>query len=297
MEFLTVLLLGAIASISPTGAIGDARAKAALQERLGNPEILQVRLEGRPLHQFLLAGKLDRLRVAARGLQPLSPWRIEALDIETDPLWLDLAQLRAGAPQQALRQPLQAAWQTVFTEADLNQALQAPETLARLQPIAESLRQRLPGTRGQQYQVLSAIVDLQADNRLTLTSTVRVTRARNPKDFQNFKLQLATAIAIENGRRLRLENPTISVDDRPVAGRFASILQSRLQSRLDLGQLDQSTILVRLLQLRIEQERLQLVGFVRLQPSSLPEQTSRANATTNCSSEFSVMFEPTALAR
>ncbi len=279
MEFLATLLIGAIASLSPTGAIGEARTAAALRERLGDPEVLVVRLESRPVHQFLFAGEVDSLRVAGRGLYPLPELRLDLLEVETDPLSLDLQQLRAGAAQQALREPLQAAWRAAFTEADLNRALQNPRILASLQPLAESLRQRLPGTRGQRYEVLAAAVDLQANNRLAIAIDVRVSRQADPNDFQDFDLELTTAVGLDRAQRLELRDPVIAIDGRAISGQFAAVLQGRLRDRLDLGRLDDRAIVARLLQLEIDGDRLQAVGFVRLPPSEPPEQTQPERAT------------------
>lgn len=279
MEILAAILLGAIAALSPTGAIGEARAEQALRQRLGDPEVLVVRLESRPVHQFLLNGRLDRLQVAGRGLYPLPALRLEALEVETDPLSLDLGQLRGGAPRQALRQPLQAAWRTTFIEADLNRALGDPRVLQRLQPLAESLRQRLPGTRGQRYRVLAAAVDLQPENRIALAVEVRVSRAAAPEEFRDFKLQLTAAVGLEGGRRLALRDTAITVDGRAISGRYAGVLAERLSDRLDLNRLGDRAIAARLLQLEVCDNRLQIVGFVRLLPWVQAEQIPPENAT------------------
>lgn len=52
-------------------------------------DTLEVRVDNAPNYQILL-GNVDRIRVAGRGVYVLEFLRIDEVDIETDPISIDL---------------------------------------------------------------------------------------------------------------------------------------------------------------------------------------------------------------
>ena len=95
MEFFTILLSGLLAIVAPIGVVTDKIIANNLRSRLNKVEQLQVRVDNAPSYQ-LVQGKVERVRIAGRGLWLTPDIRIGALEIETDPLNVDLQRLRQG---------------------------------------------------------------------------------------------------------------------------------------------------------------------------------------------------------
>ncbi|NJN48618.1 MAG: DUF2993 domain-containing protein [Alkalinema sp. RL_2_19] len=127
MEFFAVLLSGLIAIVSPINFGGEAIATQQLKKQFFAVEDLAVRIDNTPSYQ-IAQGKIDQVRIAGKGIFPVKDFRIDTLEVETDPITL------AGLKAQ-LAKPLQAGVKLVMTESDLNQALQSPSIIAQLKQL------------------------------------------------------------------------------------------------------------------------------------------------------------------
>src|SRR4028118_555615 len=110
MELISILLSGLLIFISPAGLVIDRAAENAIRSRLEKAEQLEVRVDNAPVHQTL-QGKIERLRIAGRGLWLTKDVRIDTLEVETDPLNIDLQRLRQGKPTlllESLKSPIQS---------------------------------------------------------------------------------------------------------------------------------------------------------------------------------------------
>jgi hypothetical protein len=87
MEFFTILVSSLLALVSPVGLVVDQIALNAIRSQFEKVDQLQVRVDNAPSYQ-LLQGKVERVRIAGRGLQ-LKQIRIAAIELETDPINLD----------------------------------------------------------------------------------------------------------------------------------------------------------------------------------------------------------------
>jgi hypothetical protein len=255
MEFLTILLSALLGIISPAGFVLDRVAETAIGNQLDSAEELSVRIDNTPSYRAL-QGRVDRVRIAGRGLFPVAGVRVAVFEVETDAIALNPGQLRQGQPE--LEQPLQAAIKLVLTEADLNQALQS-ETV--LEPL-RSLNLALSGT-STQSELIDPKFEFLPNDRLRLQVTLQ-----DPRTREQTRVVAESGLQIMAGRQLQLLEPTITVNGQIVAPQLLAYLIGNVSQRFDLTNLEESGITARVLNLEIEDDRLTLVSFVRVEPGT-----------------------------
>ena len=125
MELITIILAALLGGVGTGGVVVDTLAEAALRNQVAGAESLQVRIDNVPSYQ-LINGRIEHTRVAARGVESrqLPGLRIESIDIETDPVDVDLGRLQQG--ELVLDEPAQAALRLRLRDDDLNAFLQSP---------------------------------------------------------------------------------------------------------------------------------------------------------------------------
>ena len=174
MEIVTLLLSSLISLISPTGLVVDKVAEQTLRSQLAAVEQLQVRVDNAPSYQ-LLQGRADRLRIAARGVFPVEDLRLEAFELETDPIHVDRTRLRRG--KLKLEQPLRAGMRLVLKPADLTRALRSPKITARLRKLStDSIQDRDLRRQAQRYELIDPQVELLENQRVRLQLTIQDTQ-------------------------------------------------------------------------------------------------------------------------
>ncbi|AFZ45054.1 hypothetical protein PCC7418_2925 [Halothece sp. PCC 7418] len=268
MEFFSILLAGLFSSLSPFGWIVDQRVEAAFRSRVNAVDTLDVRVDNTPNYQ-LLRGKLQRLRLASRGVEFTPDLRLKTFALETDLIAVDFETFREGnfssfsQLQNALKQPLNAAFQLTFTEKDLNRFFATAEVKTQLNAIAQRVAQQLPSTRNQRYKLLSTTVNFTENNRLIVDLKLRVSR-RQGERFQDFDLRVASGIKVQQGKELIFVAPRITVDGKPLPPRLVPIIEQRIRDRVNLGRLREEKIIARLLQLEIEEDEVKLAAFVQI---------------------------------
>ncbi|TVQ65223.1 MAG: DUF2993 domain-containing protein [Spirulina sp. DLM2.Bin59] len=257
MEFFTILLSGLLGGISPTGLILDQVMESQLHNRLPGSESITVRIDNRPNHQ-VLQGKVDRIRLASRGLQLTSYLRLHTLELDTDPVSLDLAALRRGGnPRASLRAPLNAATRLVVHEDDLNAALAAPEFQERLQGVVTRLGANL--SPGERYQLQDIAVNFTEAGRVEITAAVKSSQ-------DTIVVALAGALTVQAGHQIMLVEPVLTLNGNRLPPFVEAIALENLQRPFDLTNLERQGLFVRILQLKVESEQLAIAGFVRLTP-------------------------------
>ena len=260
MEFITILLSGLLAVVSPVGVVIDKVIESNLRSRLNKVEQLQVRVDNTPSYQAL-QGKVEKVRIAGRGLWLTPNVRIEALELETDPINLDLQRLRQGSeesPRTSLRQPVQAGLRLVLTEADLNQTLQSPAVTARLRSVGS----RLLGGSPERFEFLNPRVDLLDNDRIRFQVEVQETNA------ELLAITVESGLSIVAGRSLQLIEPAVSINGRSLSPLLVGGFAGGIGNRFNLRTLEDAGITARLLQLDINADELELAAFVRVDPSS-----------------------------
>lgn len=266
MEFLTILLSGLLVLASPIGLVADRVGERLIRSQFDRVEELEVRVDNPPSHQ-LLQGKVERIQIAGRGLWLRPDIRLDAIDIETDPIDIELPELQERLRQRDftfLEKPIQAGIRIALTEEDINRALRSPSVTNRLRQVASRL---IPGPTGAQinrYEIVNPQIQFLDNNRFRL----QVNLSEQGSSGSGIQINLAaeSGLAIANGRKLELLNPRLELNGTPVPPVFVNLLTEGLNQRLDLQALEASGITARLLQLEVNPEQLEIAAFVRLAP-------------------------------
>lgn len=159
MEWFVIILSSLLAAVTPAGIIIDTVVENNLRDRVKEVEQLDVRVDNAPSYQ-LLQGKIDRVRIASRGVRPIQDLRIAVAELETDPIDVDLQRLQtegAKALPQALRQPFRGAFRVVVTEDDLDRALQSPRIKSQLEQLIGRVVARSGQGSPQSFKILMPI--------------------------------------------------------------------------------------------------------------------------------------------
>ncbi|HEY9808725.1 MAG TPA: DUF2993 domain-containing protein [Halomicronema sp.] len=267
MEILSILLSLILTIISPAGFIADSAAEKAIRNQLESVEQLQVRIDNTPSYQ-LIQGKVDRIRIAGRGLYLKQDIRIDTLEIETDPLNIDIKKLqqrRQNLDLSALRSPLNAGIRLVLTPEDINRALKSPELTNRLNNLTSSLAEGPEAEQIQRYQILNPRIQFLENNRLQFI--VEIQEKGYPDQLT---LDIQTGLIINQGK-LQLSDLSILANQEPVPPRIARTLTQRINSRLNIQSIQNTQILLRFLKLNLTPEQLEIAAFVQASPNSQQE--------------------------
>jgi len=259
MDAIAIVLASLLALGSPVGVVVDKLAADAIRDQLVAAEQLQVRVDNAPTFQ-LLNGRLERVRIAAQGVYPVANLRIDQFDLDSDPIDVSISALRRG--ELVLDRPLQGAVHLGLQEADLNQFLQSP----RLQPYLRQLQLALPGQTAREanrYEFTNPRLALLPDNRLELALDLQ-----DRVSAETLPIELRVGVAIAAGHQLQLRDPQLKVDGEAVPSQLLNSLLAGLQSRLSLRQLEDSGLVVRVLRLTIQENRLDTALFIKVEPSS-----------------------------
>jgi hypothetical protein len=263
MEFFTLILTSLFTLVSPAGIALDTLAEQNIRDRLFAAEELEVRIDNTPSYQ-LLNGKVDRLRIAGRGLSLIPGLRLDILEIETDAIDVNPRELGRGSgnrPVQGLQQPLQAAVRVAVTEADINVALQSPELYNQMQTLALSL---FDSPLIQQIATRYTLVDRQVtflpNNRVRFQTKVQ---ERGYNDF--LTLTVETGITVIEGQQLQLISPSVWVNDRPAPRRLVTGLLD-LTRRFNLQRLETQGVRSQVLHFNLTPAGAEIALFLALNP-------------------------------
>ncbi|MBE9040152.1 DUF2993 domain-containing protein [Oscillatoriales cyanobacterium LEGE 11467] len=254
MDLLTILLSSLLSALSPMGLILDETLEGTIRDRFEEVEALQVRIDNAPSHQ-ILAGKVERVRVAGRGLwlPPLieggdndrPSLRIALLEVETDPIDLDLDRLNDGI--EALEKPLQAGIRLVLEEEDLDRALSSGTASAEV-----------PTFEMGDYSIIAPQIDFTDENRVQVQVAVR-----QKGDRESLSVAIESGLQVRQGRYLEFVEPSISVNGEEAAPEIlVGILGAAGQ--WDLDRLTPPGTIVRLLRWHLTPDGLDVAAFVSI---------------------------------
>lgn len=250
MEFLTILLSSLLGLLSPVGLVADRLAETTLRNQLDSVEQLDVRIDNTPSYRFA-QGRVDRVRIAGRGVYPAQGIRIAAVEIETDPIAFNLDRSR-------LEQPLQAGVKLVLSQEDINQALQS-EAIAKL--TRDLNLGFLSNGRSERYDLVNPRVEFLANDRFRLHVILK-SQTSNQQD----QIIAESGIQVRSGRQIRLVEPTVRLNDTSLPPQLIGLLTSGISQYLDLRRLEASGITARVLKLEVNGETVTLTGFARIAP-------------------------------
>ena len=262
MEFLTILLSSLLALISPGNLVIDKVLESNLRSRLNKVEQLQVRVDNAPSYQ-IAQGKIERVRIAGRGLWLTPDIRLGALEVETDPINANLQRLTRGGSKSApdlLQQPAQAGVRLVLTQADINNALKSPTVTAQLRRLGSSLA----GTSGEPYEFINPRVEFLSPNR------VRFQVKLQKKDGdESLALMAESGIQFTSGHRLDLIEPVATINGQPLSPRIVAGFAEGISRRFNLRNWEDAGMIIRVLQLEIDKSELEIAAFIRVDSSHL----------------------------
>ncbi|MFB2974520.1 DUF2993 domain-containing protein [Aerosakkonema sp. BLCC-F183] len=285
MELFTLLLSGLLGFLSPVGFVVDSVAQNVIRSRMEKVEQLQVRVDNAPSHQ-LIQGKVERVRIAGRGLWVTPDFRIAALEMETDPLNLNIQRLRQRSerspvegnqsqtlPSGALRQPIQAGLRFVLTQDDVNKLLASPTVTARLRNLGSGFLGNMGGQQAQAYEFVNPRIEFLADNRVRFQVALQEKgeggdKQTNPKQLN---LKVESGLGVVSGHQIQLISPTASINDSALPAFLIGPIAETISEQFDFRKLEDAGITARLLQLNIKPQQMEIAAFVQIKPDSLPQ--------------------------
>ncbi len=246
MELLALLLSSVFTVAGSGGTVLDFVAQDLLRDRIRSAEQLEVRIDNTPNYQ-ILSGNLDRLRLAGRGVEVLPDLRIQTLELETDPISIEPSSLRRGRPR--LRRPLAAAFRVVVRAEDLNRALQSPRIQRQLQRLVR-------GLSGAGSQLVNPQIQFLGNNRIRLQGSLQTPAT-------NVTASLEVTVQPQQGSRLQLLNPVLSLGDQTVPASLYRGFLDGLSQQYDLRRFQAQGITARLLQLNSSPGQLEIIAYAR----------------------------------
>ena len=259
MEFITILLSSLLGLVSAGGLVIDRAAQKAIRSQV-EVDRLYVRVDNAPSYQ-LLQGKVERVRIAGRNVQlKRQGIRVAALELETDPINLDL---RSPGQKLRLKRPFQAGVRLVLTQEHINQALQSPEITTRLRNILSLSSSSSIAESEQSYEFVNPSVELLENKRLRFQVELQ-----EQGNVDLLAITVESGLSVVTGRQIQLVEPVVSVNGEAVSNQIVSALATQLSRQLDLSKLDKYGLQARLLKLEVGEDELVIAAFLRVEPSS-----------------------------
>jgi hypothetical protein len=262
MELISILLSGALGLFSFVGVAVDRNVEAGIRAQLDRVDELQVRVDNAPAHQ-ILSGKVNKLRIAGKGLWFGRDVRIEALQLESDPLELDLKSLQedtASRQVPKVAKPIQGAIELTFTERDLNNTLKSETFKNRLNQMGGAGI----GSLGKDFKVSDPQLKFLPNNRIGIK--VNVTDSQGEK----LNVDLQATLKPNRGQKIEFLNPIATVNGNPVPDFILATLTEGLAEQFNVSNLASNGITARILKLEVKPEGLKIAAFVRIEPNKLP---------------------------
>ena len=276
MEWLAIIISGLFTAITPAGLILDTVIANSLRSQVADVEALAVRIDNTPSYQAL-QGKIDRVRIATRGIEPIAGLQIAELELETDPLTFDIDKLQAGEeitnPQTILKQPLQAAIRFVITETDINQALGSPEIKEQLQNLLDSVIPQSSSASFLGFKIMEIRINFLANDRsqiyVKLLPQVEDSDQQAESEANPIEVELESGFAVLGGRSLQILDPEGKLNGRKLSKKLLQGFAEGLsEDLLDLRQLQKQGITLRILQFEINENSMEVASFLRIEPES-----------------------------
>ncbi|MDA0674600.1 MAG: DUF2993 domain-containing protein, partial [Cyanobacteria bacterium] len=260
MEILTILLSGLFTLISPVGLVADQVAEGLIRERIIQAELIDVRIDNSPSYQ-LLNGRVDRVRLAGRGVYPITDFRIDTIDVETDAIDIDIAAAQRG--EIILDEPLSSAAHLVLKTEDINQFLQS----ALIKQLLSNLQFNLPGGNGareaNRYGLSNPRVTFLAENHLQVLIDLE-----DRVLGETVEARVDLGLTVVDGHQLVLVEPVVTLDEQPVPRQLLTAFIDGIRDDLTLKYFERWGVTTRILQFEILPEGLDVAIFVWVDPGS-----------------------------
>lgn len=218
---------------------------------------VKIRVNSIPTHQ-LIKGEADSIQISLKQWQPQPNIRVELLELETDSVKLNLPEIRqikGDNWQKSLKAPLNMGYRVILTENDLLKLLKSPQ--------AESIIAKFSGnSQDSQFQIIDLGLNLLPNNRVAINTQIKL--PIRGEELLNVNLELS--LELIKGHTLKISNIQGKLNNRQLSSKLLQGFADNINTQLNLQNLEKSGITMRLLQLNINEDNLQIAGFIHLQP-------------------------------
>ncbi|QQE63476.1 hypothetical protein GFS31_01410 [Leptolyngbya sp. BL0902] len=261
MDIVAIFVSALMGLVAPAGVVLDSVAASSLRQQVVAADALVVRIDNVPNYQ-IINGRIDQARVAARGVYPrqLPDLRIAAIDLETDPVAVDLGMLQRG--QLKLNAPAQAGLRLRLQADDINTFLASPQ----VQTWLDTLQFNLPGATERvqrRYGLANPTLEFLDGDRFRL-----VVDLEDRVLADTIPIVLETGVRVVNGHRLQLVQPRLEVEGAEFPSELVVSLAEGASQEFSLRRLEAFGLTTRVLALTVRENELDIAIFARLEPNS-----------------------------
>lgn len=254
MKLITIIITTIISLGSSGGLILNNLLANLIKSHTESIEKLEVRVSNIPSYK-IINGQAKSIKIATRGLELRKNVRIETLELETDSLNIDLQSLNSGKIKdfrQALKQPLQGGLRLVLTEKDLNETLQSPEIQSYLQKLISK-------SDNSNYEIINPRLNLLDKNKIGIDMGVNLLN-QNKQETLNITLEFG--LEVIRGHKIKIIEPKGTLNGRQLSNKLLQGFADNIN--FDCQSLETSGITLRILELEINDNEINLAAFGRL---------------------------------
>ncbi|PHV63110.1 DUF2993 domain-containing protein [Cyanobacterium aponinum] len=259
MEIFTTILTIIVSSLSFGGLFVNNSLTKVIEKNSEEVKQIDVRVNSVPTHQ-LLKGKADSIQISLKEWQPRENISLELVEIETDEINLNLSQLRnlkkieQNEWKKILNSPLNLAGRMILNQDDLNNILTSSQAKSIMAKLAEE----------SDVQIMDLKLDLQTNNRIHID-----TKAKLPiRKEELLNINLEFTLDLIKGHKLRITDVKGTLNNRQLSSKLLQGFADNINTQLTLQKLEKYGVIARLLKFKIEDNKLEIAGFVHLDNQS-----------------------------
>lgn len=256
MEILTIITTIIISFLSSGGFLLNTILDKTIESKLKKSEELELRVYNVPTHN-ILKGKVQKIRFASRGVQPIENVRIEVLEIETDAIDIDFQGSKIKSfndLKDNLRKPLQAGIRLVFTEKDLNNALQSSQIQSYIQKIISE-------NENNNFKIHDLSVNLKENDHIEIETKIQVFRKGQE---ENLKATLEFGLEVIKGSKIKIVDPMGTLNGKRLSRKLLQSFIDNINPKLDLQILETKGITLRFLEFAIDDHKINMAAYVHI---------------------------------
>jgi hypothetical protein len=252
MDIIIPITTILISLISTGGVIVNNSLSNLLKNQSYQIEEISLRVNSVPNYQ-LLTGSAQGIQLATRGWAIGENIRFELFELETDEIKVNLAQLqqmKGDNWRKALIAPLAMGFHLVMTENDLNNLFKSALVQSLIADFSQESSQVNP-------EIINLQFDLLPDNQIMIETEMKLAS----QEDQVLAIRLEFGLELIKGYQLTIVNPQGTLNQRKLSSKLLQGFADNINMQLDLRILEESGITLRLLQLEIKENNLDIVGL------------------------------------
>lgn len=260
MEIFIIFSTIIISLFSPVGFILNNYLSKTPSSIFKEAEDVKIRINSIPTHQ-LVKGEADSIQLSVKKWQPQSNIKIELLELETDNIALNLSQIRDIQDnnwQKALKKPLNMGYRLILTENDLNQLLKSPQAQTMMTQLGSD-------SQNSSFKITNLGLNLLPNNRLAIATTLKL--PMRGEELLNVNLEFS--LELIKGHTLEISDVKGTLNDRQLSSKLLQGFADNINTQLSLKKLEKSGITMRILQFKVNEDNVEIAGFLHLKPQLL----------------------------